>query len=293
LDVFLPEGKQALRFERFAANPEWNTGKYGIRVFMGDDFLGNVPYSGEGKNGALINRILNNKRTSAYISRSEQAVAGAKFGDIGFNPRLWFRTIEQGKRGGAATSMKEFELASTWKGPWGSASRGKGAASQAAKFEGFAAVRDWMKKTPKEAKIGLAIAGLTIGALMLRGKGNKPGDLNMSHRESSDSSLYGGATGRTMNPEGMVNEYAQERREQNPVPTSYNARIQDPNSIQTNIRIKGRTSRDMNFEAVGRTIGLTTSERAGAELGNVNVRVSDDSSRMDDRSINRRLARLI
>ena len=121
----------------------------------------------------------------------------------------------------------------------------------------------WFSKTISKNKIGIALGAIIVGAMLMKGKERQP---DLKPEDSIDSSLYGGAVGNLMSPEGMEEEDSRERMMDgvydSGMPTSYSARIEDPNSVLTNIRIKSGTKRNMDYGAVGRALGLIKSTQS-------------------------------
>jgi len=289
-ELLVPKGKLRVDFRPFDLTDDL-LGKYqgttkGIDVMVGGKVLGKVPYT---KGGGLINKILGAKSVSGFIEEQGVLQGGQPWAKMTILP-------ETGP--GKVIPVRNVRVAGiTFGEVVGSGERGAAkAAGRQARMEGSQALKKWMSKVPTRYKVGAGIIGVAAGAMLLNKMGKRRPEI-LEGGENPDASLYGGARASMMAPEGMdegmYGERIRERMETPVSPMSYSARIDDPNSIQTNIRIRGRTKRQTDFEAVGRGIGLVASERSGAELGNVNVRVTDDSRKMSDEYIDRRLARLM
>jgi len=269
-----------------------------IEVLLGGKKLGYVPYGHKeaksvvqrlaGKQGGLINELMKRGRLTGYIE------------SMGTNIETrtpWANMTILGEKGvsGQFQRITGVPVAGiTFGEVLGTNQQAtKKIVNRASKLEGFQAVKSWMAKVPMKWKVGGAIAGIAAATLLSRRNGRKDNILDVNPKDRPDSSLYGGATSNMILPEGMESERMGDRMEVPRSPMSYSARIEDPNAIQTNIRIKSGTNRGVNFEAVGRAMGLVASEGAGAELGNVNVRVTDDSRKMNDNYIERKIAGLM
>ena len=311
LGAFIPKGATPLdlRPVRLAEElgediaAQYTRSAHGIEVGIGGKRIGWVPYGKRGaasraqyragKEGSLIKHLMGRGKIGAYLER---------FGKGGGKP--WARmTILQETAAGRVVPIRNVPLAGITFGELGQLFPGqaeqitKRAASRTSQIRGSEFLKSWMSKIPARWKIGAAAVGITLGALMLRRKEKATQPLILEPGEYPDASLYGGLRGGTTSPEGMEEEdlrgRMRDRVTQPRAPMSYNARIEDPNAIQTNIRIKSGTKRRTDFEAVGRAMGLVASDRSGAQLGNVNVRVTDNSRRMSDDYIGRKLARLM
>lgn len=269
----------------------------GIEVSYRGKRIGWVPYQRAGREGRLIRGLLGRKKVTGYLTG-----VGKSRGYAGEGYWAQLQLLTE-KEGFGVRRARRIHLAGVSKESIGEVFPGyskkvtQKAASRQASLEGSELFKSWMAKIPTKYKVGAAAIGIGLAALMLRPKDKAPRISETVPGEVPDASLYGGLRAGTIFPEGMEEEDFKERmidRTERPrAPMAYSARIEDPNAIQTNIRIKGRTNRPTDFEAIGRAIGLRASDMAGAELSNVNVRVMDDSRRMSDNYIERKIARLM
>jgi len=142
--------------------------------------------------------------------------------------------------------------------------------------------------------IALGVAAVGAGLMFLdmhrSKKSRQTAGSNISDRVGDD--LYGGDTGNVIHPETLIGEEAGPEVGRY-LPTPYSARIEGPRSVRTNVRVRANSGRDMDFSSVGESLGLVSMGFAGTRGAGVNVRVTDDSQRMNDQNIARKMSRLI
>jgi len=151
-----------------------------------------------------------------------------------------------------------------------------------------------VKNFTKKNWRGVALAGAAIAAsafVVSAWRSRKKGPMERTPGEQGDASLFGGTGMNVMAPPTMEGEspYTESSRA---MPMSYAARIMDPTSVATNIRVRGGISNSMDYGALGRAMGIMGSNITGAEGANVNMRVSDNTTKMSDRDIRRKIARM-
>lgn len=146
-----------------------------------------------------------------------------------------------------------------------------------------------VKKSVTSNWRGIALAGaaVAVGAYVLNSWKSRPKPpIEREPGDQSDSLLFGSSGRNVLNPPDMDFSIS-------PVnPMSYSARIMDPSSVATNIRIKGKSRENIDYMALGKAMGITGSSITRSNNSRVNVNMRDDSSKMSDYSIKRRIARM-
>lgn len=167
--------------------------------------------------------------------------------------------------------------------------------------------RDWMrtdynkglslegvKNFAKKNWRGIALTGAAVAAsafVISKWKSRNKGPMEREPGEQGDASLFGGTGMNVMAPPTMEGEspYTEPSRA---MPMSYATRIMDPSSVATNIRVRGGVSNSIDYNALGRAMGIMSSDTTGSGAANINMRVSDNTTKMSDGDIRRKIARM-
>ncbi|RKX64826.1 MAG: hypothetical protein DRP42_05780, partial [Tenericutes bacterium] len=140
--------------------------------------------------------------------------------------------------------------------------------------------------------VALTAAAITVGATLLSSwRSKKTSPMERSPKDQGDLSLFGGTGMNVMTPPTMEGESPYDEAK-NSIPISYAARIMDPASVATNVRIRGGIGEDIDYNALGRAMGIVGGSTTGAGMANVNMRVSDNSTKYSDGDIRRKIARM-